>query len=504
MTTASPLWTNSPGAPGTDATSEQVDASVKSMTSGSRARRAGEAQRERRSGAVETAAAAVEAHAQSVLGRTAAVWVEMESVLGRRETGQGQLGPVLQDLREERKRLGFTDLLPEGCQQAAPLISCKDVGLTRLPIITDLAITTLELPGNNISKIPPRGFAGLPNLEEIDLSRNQLEDSSLGTYLFKNLTKLRKLNLDANGLTTVPLLPASLEELSIKQNRISQLLPKSFRGLFNLRSLALIQNELYDDAVSPLAFRPLKNIIYLRLDQNNFRSIPQGLPPSLQDLRMRENQLQEVDGVSLNKSVNLQVLDLSHNYLREHTISPQAWINLPKLEALDLSNNKFSLVPSNLPTALRQLSLQHNHIDTVPDFILGHLSPGLLSLRLSHNRIRNQGLKGPSFRGAYRTLTELLLDNNELEVVPRCMRVFRQLQLLRLDHNRIKAVPRFSLCQRQGRKSSPLAGLHLEHNELDTQKIHPAALTCMDSSSSVTLEPQNSSGAVAGAESTLS
>ena len=42
---------------------------------------------------------------QSVLGRTAAVWVQLESVLRRREPSQGMLGTVLQDLKEEKKRL---------------------------------------------------------------------------------------------------------------------------------------------------------------------------------------------------------------------------------------------------------------------------------------------------------------------------------------------------------------------------------------------------------------
>lgn len=38
--------------------------------------------------------------------------------------------------------------------------------------------------GNNLTEIPPGGFDGLPNVEELVLSMNMLEDSSFGPSLF--------------------------------------------------------------------------------------------------------------------------------------------------------------------------------------------------------------------------------------------------------------------------------------------------------------------------------
>lgn len=52
-------------------------------------------------------------------------------------------------------------------------------------------------------------------------------------------------------------------------------------GLSQLLTLELEDNHFHDGNVSPLAFRPLKNLIYLRLDDNDFRAIPSGLPASL-------------------------------------------------------------------------------------------------------------------------------------------------------------------------------------------------------------------------------
>ena len=67
-----------------------------------------------------------------------------------------------------------------------------------------------------------------------------------------------------------------------------------------------------------------------------------------------------------------------------------------------------------------------------------------------------------------------------------------------------RSVPRFSLCKRKGKGRSTLTTLHLEHNQIDLQQIPPAAFTCIDSTNSIVLEPQGSSGPQPGAEGALS
>lgn len=53
-------------------------------------------------------------------------------------------------------------------------------------------------------------------------------------------------------------------------------------GLSQLLTLELEDNYFHDGNVSPLALKPLKRLIYLRLDDNKFRAIPSGLPVSVQ------------------------------------------------------------------------------------------------------------------------------------------------------------------------------------------------------------------------------
>uniref|UniRef100_W5L5C8 Si:dkey-6n6.1 n=1 Tax=Astyanax mexicanus TaxID=7994 RepID=W5L5C8_ASTMX len=380
--------------------------------------------------------------------------------------------------------------LPAGCLLSESLIACGSTGLTHLPLLKDAGVRTLYLADNKISKIPSRSLSGLPNLEWLDLSKNKLDDSSLGLDVFRNLTKLRRLILDGNNLTKVPALPPSLLELKINDNRLSGLTPHSFRGLSQLLTLELEDNHFHDGNVSPLAFRNLGKLIYLRLDDNDFRAIPSGLPTSLQELHLSDNRIEVVHAGLLNKTVHLRVLNLSHNKIREDRIAPRAWFHLRKLESLDLSYNKLVHVPSFLPVGLRQLTLHHNQIERIPGYVFGHLKPGLDSLHLSYNRLREDGVSEVSFHGLYHSLTELLLDHNQLRSIPRGIIQLRALQLLRLNHNYISSVPMNSLCDSMSREDSPLLSVHLQYNLIDRRLIPHTALSCIKTYHSVVLRPQ--------------
>ncbi|XDV49362.1 hypothetical protein PO909_018630, partial [Leuciscus waleckii] len=369
--------------------------------------------------------------------------------------------------------------LPAGCLLSESLIACGNTRLTQMPFIRDSGVRSLFLADNKISKIPAHALAGLPNLEWLDLSKNKLDDFSLGLNVFQNLTKLRRLNLDGNNFTKVPALPPSLVELKINDNKLSGLTPHSFKGLSQLLTLDLEDNYFHDGNVSPLAFKPLKRLIYLRLDDNKFRAIPSGLPVSVQELHLSDNKIEVVHSGLLNKTTNLRVLDLSHNRIREDRIHPRAWIHLLKLEYLDLSHNKLVHVPSFLPVGLRQLILHHNQIERIPGYVFGHLRPGLDSLQLSYNRLREDGINEVSFMGLYNSLTELLLDHNQLRFIPRGILQLKDLQHLRLNHNYISYITMNSLCDTTAREDSLLVSVHLEFNLINRRFIPPTAFSCI-------------------------
>nr|XP_046252080.1 extracellular matrix protein 2-like [Scatophagus argus] len=361
--------------------------------------------------------------------------------------------------------------------------------MTHLPVIHNLKATNLDMAENNIRVIAAQDFYGIPNLDTLDLSQNELDDESFNQSSLTNLIFLKKLNLDGNQLTRIPVLPPSLEVLKINNNKLSTLTPHCFKGLMNLLSLELEQNTLHEASVSPLAFRPLERLLDLQLNSNHFRTIPLGLPPFLQELEMKGNLIEEVTEEALRGCVHLRVLDLSHNWLHEQSISTGAWTHLKSLEALDLSYNQFTFVPMNLPRHLRKLTLQHNNISHVPAFTFRHLRPGLQSLQLSHNLLSNEGIDRVSFVGTYRSLGELLLNNNRLRDVPRCVRQFKNLQVLRLDNNQIRMVRQWGVCHPRN-SGSTLATVHLENNLLEVERIPPNAFSCLVDAQGLVLYPQ--------------
>lgn len=380
--------------------------------------------------------------------------------------------------------------LPASCVLAQAAIACRNVKMKHVPALTDPGLTTLYLAENEIAKIPAHAFRGLPNLEWLDLSKNKLDGHGLHPHAFKNLTRLKRLNLDGNLLSTVPALPASLLELKLNDNLLEGLQKGSFQGLSHLLTLEVEGNELRDGDISPLAFRPLRSLLYLRLDRNQLRTIPPGLPASLQELHLGTNLIEEVTEGVLRHSHSLGVLVLSNNRLQEDRLAPRAWIDLPKLETLDLSHNWLVHVPSFLPRGLRRLLLHHNLIERIPGYVFAHMKPGLEFLHLSHNRLRADGVHAVSFWGLRGSLAELLLDHNQLEAVPRGLLGLRGLQVLHLSHNNIRHVPLNSICDTRVAQDSNLISTHLENNLIDTRRIPPTAFSCIRAYHSVVLQPQ--------------
>lgn len=114
------------------------------------------------------------------------------------------------------------------------------------------------------------------------------------------------------------------------------------------------------------------------------------------------------------------------------------YLFLRSLEDLDLSHNRLTSIPVNLPRFLHKLILQHNSIRHIPAFTFRHMRAGLQSLHLSHNKLSTEGVEQHSFVGTYRSMRELLLGNNRLQDIPRCVRQFKNLQVLRLENNQIR------------------------------------------------------------------
>ncbi|CDQ91169.1 unnamed protein product [Oncorhynchus mykiss] len=147
-------------------------------------------------------------------------------------------------------------------------------------------------------------------------------------FVVQGLKFLSRLYLDNNLLETVlPDFPSTLQELKINENHLKGIEENSFQGLSDLLTLELEGNLLSEGNVDPLAFRPLSQLSYLRLGRNHFRTVPQGLPPSLLEVYLENNLIEEISDSVFNQTTNLNVISLRHNRLEESRIAPLAWIN---------------------------------------------------------------------------------------------------------------------------------------------------------------------------------
>ncbi|XP_063282547.1 extracellular matrix protein 2 isoform X2 [Pelobates fuscus] len=381
--------------------------------------------------------------------------------------------------------------LPPGCFISEITVSCSNAKLTQIPAISDPEIRSLDLLGNFITSIPNGAFNGLPNLERIDLSKNNLTSMEINTQAFKSLKNLKRLYLDGNLLVHFPpKLPSTLEELKVNDNMIRGIEEDSFKDLKNLATLELEGNLLSEANVNPLAFRPLQSLIYMRLGRNKFRTIPQGLPATIEEIYLENNEIEDIVETAFNHTTNLHTVILRHNKLEEASITPMTWILHENLESLDLSYNKFYHVPSYLPKSLLHLVLVGNQIERIPGYVFAHMNPGLEYLYLTSNKLTNDGIDPISFHGAYHSLREIFLDHNELQSVPVGIEDMKDLHILRLNNNKIRSVSRNCICNEENDEDSSIEFLHLENNFINTREISPYAFSCIRSYSSVILKPQ--------------
>lgn len=120
----------------------------------------------------------------------------------------------------------------------------------------------------------------------------------------------------------------------------------------------------------------------LDLSYNRLEHLPPALPRSLWDIRAAGNHLRSLDKNDTAYHWNLRVLDLSDNELER-----VVFINntLPSLHALNLSHNRFWTVPTNMPHNLEITDLSHNYLVQILPGSLDRL-PRLAQFYLHANR----------------------------------------------------------------------------------------------------------------------
>nr|XP_020470250.1 leucine-rich repeat-containing protein 32-like [Monopterus albus] len=243
--------------------------------------------------------------------------------------------------------------------------SWNNQNLYSIPVGLDVRLRRLDLSNNFIRQLHT---LVLPYLEQLDLSTNQLDLIAEGA--FENLARLEELNLSRNALNN-----------NLGNNT------KALQSISTLKSLDISMNSLSDDAVE-LYLRNKSSLAQLKMSGNALRRLSHSLfneSKGLRAINIDDNLISVIEQGTFEPLSQLEILNLAKNnlvYICDFKLHKLKYLNLSRnsveffitqeddqlyrLEILDLSFNKllyFPIVPKM--NHLRYLYLQNNMIGTL-------------------------------------------------------------------------------------------------------------------------------------------
>ncbi|XP_063916114.1 lutropin-choriogonadotropic hormone receptor isoform X1 [Zophobas morio] len=338
-------------------------------------------------------------------------------------------------------------ILEERCQCTPDLqeFVCRTAGFTEVPHLP-YSITKLDLTSNNITSLNETSLSPYTHMEELTLSENKLEFIHPKSFA-KNI-QLKRLLLQGCGLVDIPieaLRPLSkLQTLHLGNNEIWKLDGTTFQQVPALRSLRLDGNRLR--GVPSEALTGLPHLEVLNIGNNLIASLPVAAFPPLDKLvvlLMKRNQISEIAEEAFANLTSLKVLELDDNFL---TQIPTAVTKLAKLQELSISGNRIKYIRGGLlqkTPALALLELKGNPLTGVDAHAFSFL-PRLRKLILSEARELSTF---PNLNGT--TALEILrLDRAGISSVPSSLcTTCPRLKSLDLKSNKLKTIPDLNNCR---------------------------------------------------------
>ncbi|XP_077459536.1 extracellular matrix protein 2 [Stigmatopora argus] len=216
----------------------------------------------------------------------------------------------------------------------------------------------------------------------------------------------------------------------------------------------------------------------------NLARFPPLLLPRLKSLTLEGNDIGAIPAAAFNGIPNLEWINLKGNKLTSGAVHPTAFRILKTLRRLYLDGNLLEALPANLPTSLRELTINENRLRGIGANSLRGMA-SLVSLELEDNLLSEANVDPEAFQpllglcylrlgrnhfgsipqGLPASLLELYLENNLIQEIP--AGVFngsRELNVLSLRHNWLEET-----------RMAPLAWIHhrsLESLDLSYNRLH--------------------------------
>ncbi|KAK3536517.1 hypothetical protein QTP86_013841 [Hemibagrus guttatus] len=262
---------------------------------------------------------------------------------------------------------------------------------------------------------------------------------------------------DNRELKVIPDVPSHIRHLYVQFNKIEAITAKPFTNATSLREINLSHNNLRK--VGKEAFSKLQHLTQLHLEHNNLEEIPPSLPRSLQILHLGFNKISKIPSNTIQDLINITALDLCSNRLTDEGIKGKVLSSFKSLMQINMCNNKLKTMPPDLPASLVQLLLEKNSITSIPEGYF-RKTPNIMSLRVSHNRIKTIAYK--AFNLSH--IMELDLGYNQLS---QAFFVPKNLEHLYLNHNDYKELNITLMCPKVDPDSpNMLTYIRIDHNKL--------------------------------------
>lgn len=273
--------------------------------------------------------------------------------------------------------------------------------LTKLPakIFFPLKkLKKLKVWFSGVSKFHKNSFKYNSELEEVDFSSSKLKRLHPG--LFKNSTMLKHVDLAENKLKALPKGIFSnnkkLETLNLSFNQFRKLDANIFSFSGSLKDLYIAGNKF---TKFPVVLSSLVNLEGFNAAENNISSIDGAFKnlKKLKFLRLENNNIKEVFTEDFGALAQLEGLFLSSNAIEK---LPNDFFNVfHDLQYVGLGNNKFtSFDMKSLPETIWSINLSNNDLESISEDSFYHLKK-LGSVNLSFNPrlvITNAHLKFPN------------------------------------------------------------------------------------------------------------
>lgn len=244
-------------------------------------------------------------------------------------------------------------------QVAALNLSRCDLRLTDGMFSRFANLVTLDVSQNDVRRLEPGVFHGLPGLQGLYCGLNA-QLLSLPEDAFDGLSALRTLWLTFNSLTAISARwladKPNLTHFAVEGNNITELPPGVFDAAPALEVLLLHTNSL--PLLPEGVFDALGRLSELNLNRNRITALPEGIFSKLVRLRvlaLAQNKLADLPEAAFSQQTSLQVLSLYRNIIG--SLPPRVFRGLTQLNVLYLEYNPLAALPEGLFDDLASLSM---------------------------------------------------------------------------------------------------------------------------------------------------